>query len=68
MRSYLYRVLIAASMLLNVTLGGPIGQTFSARQHDLKRKGCLNVSRQVDLLLGEGHCGECWSYWKVRKW
>ena len=55
-------------MLLNVTLGGPIGQTFSARQHDLKRKGCLNVSRQVDLLLGEGHCGECWSYWKVRKW
>jgi hypothetical protein len=66
--SYLYRVGIALSMFVNVLLGGPIGQTISARQYDLKRDGKFNFSKQIDILCGEDHCMSCWAYWKVRKW
>lgn len=68
MKAYLYRVLLAMSMLLNVLLGGPVGQTFSARQHELRRNGKLHMAPVVDLLCGKHHCKICWAYWKVRKW
>jgi hypothetical protein len=68
MKSYFYRVGIALSMLFNVLLGGEVGQTFSARQHEAKRNNKLNLSRLVDALCGKNHCAVCWSFWKVRKW
>jgi hypothetical protein len=68
MTEYLYRVGIALSMLLNVLLGGTVGQTFSARQHEAKRRGKRNLSLFVDAFCGEGHCMRCWAYWMVRKW
>jgi len=68
MKSYFYRVGIAFSMLLNVLLGGSIGQTLSARQHEAKRNGKYNLSKPIDVICGKDHCSRCWSYWKVRKW
>jgi hypothetical protein len=66
--SYLYRVGIALSMFVNVLLGGPIGQTISARQHELQRNGKFSFSKLIDSLCGKDHCMSCWAYWKVRKW
>lgn len=67
--SYLHKVLIALSVLLNVILGGSNNQTFSARNHDWKRRGLPNLVWFIDGLLGQGHCVETWVYWKVRrKW
>ena len=68
MKTYLYKLLIAASMLINVALGGDVGQTLSARQHQRKRDGVWNIHRAIDLFCGEEHCSNCWSYWQVRKW
>lgn len=68
MKDYLYRVMVAASMLMNVTLGGELGQTLSARQHELKRNNKWNIAHVIDMFCGKNHCSNCWSYWKVRKW
>ena len=68
MSSYSYRLGIALSMLINVILGGNIGQTFSARQHEAKRKRKRNLSAVIDFFLGTNHCSMSWSYWQVRKW
>jgi len=65
--SYLRRVLTALSVLLNVLLGGSNNQTFSARNHQWQKDGKPNIVYLIDKLLGEGHCVECWVYWKVRK-
>ena len=35
MSDYIYKVMIALFMLVNVVFGGQIGQTLSARQHGL---------------------------------
>ena len=67
--TYLVRILIALSVLLNVILGGRLNQTFSARNWEWKRNQKINVVRLLDALLGDGHCSRAWSYWKVRrKW
>ena len=42
MMSYLKRVGIALSVLLNVVLGGASNQTFSARNWQRKKDGLLN--------------------------
>ena len=68
MKQYLFKVGIALSMFFNVLLGGEVGQTFSARQHEAKRNNKLNLSRLVDAVCGKDHCAICWSFWKVRKW
>lgn len=64
---YLNRIVVALSVLINVILGGDNNQTFSARNHDWKRKGKPNICAFIDLCLGKNHCLECWVYWKVRK-
>lgn len=64
---YLSRVGTALSVLLNVLLGGDNNQTFSARNYQRQKDGKLNAVLLIDLLLGHGHCMECWAYWKVRK-
>ena len=67
--TYLVRILIAMSVLLNVILGGRLNQTFSARNWEWKRNEKINVVRLLDTLLGDGHCSRAWAYWKVRrKW
>ncbi len=67
--TYIVRILIALSVLLNVALGGRLNQTFSARNWEWKRNGKTNVVRLLDALLGDGHCSRAWAYWKVRrKW
>ena len=67
MLHYLNRIFIALSVLLNVILGGSNNQTFSARNYDWKRRGLPHIVKPIDFFLGEGHCMECWIYWKVRK-
>ena len=65
---YFTRIFVALSVLLNVVLGGYSNQTFSARNWEWKRNGKPNIVPAIDYFLGEGHCAECWAYWKVRKW
>jgi len=64
---YLKRLLTALSVLLNVILMGQNNQTFSARNYQWKKEGKPNIVKFIDVFLGEGHCVECWVYWKVRK-
>jgi len=68
MGSYLFRVVIALSMLINVILGGSVGQTLSARSHARRREGKVNIAWLIDMFAGKNHCMECWAYWTVRKW
>jgi len=68
MKDYLYRVMISVSVLLNVIMGGKIGQTLSARHYGRKRRGQWNLVWAIDGVLGEGHCMICWCWWKTRKW
>lgn len=70
MSRYPIRVFTALSVLINVLLGGPSNQTFSARNWQWRKDGRLNGVYLIDLLLGKGHCSICWVYWKVRqnKW
>jgi len=66
---YLKRILTALSVLTNVILGGSNNQTFSARNWQWKKDKLPNIVWAIDLCLGEGHCCECWVYWKTRrKW
>jgi len=67
---YVERVGIATSVWINVVTGGSSNQTFSARNWQWKKDGKLNLVWLIDFLLGEGHCAQCWVYWKVRdgKW
>lgn len=67
MFKYIERVGIALSVLFNVLTGGASNQTFSARNWDWKKRKLPNMVFVIDLLLGKGHCLECWVYWQVRK-
>jgi len=66
-KRYLYRVGQALSIFVNVILGGPPNQMFSARNWHWKREGKPNIVHIIDYLLGEHHCAESWVYWRVRK-
>ena len=69
MALYIKRVLVAFSVLVNVILGGTNNQTFSARNWQWKRERKPNLVWLIDLVVGKGHCSECWVYWKTRrKW
>jgi hypothetical protein len=48
MLKYLARIGIALSVLLNVILGGPSNQTFSARNWGRKRRGQINLVWLID--------------------
>lgn len=67
MTTYLKRVGIAFSVLLNVVLGGPSNQTFSARNWQWKKDSKFNFVCCIDLVLGSDHCVMSWVYWSVRK-
>lgn len=68
-KPYWFRVITAISVLINVVLGGSNNQTFSARNWQWKRDKRFNIVWLIDVVLGEGHCAECWVYWKTRrKW
>lgn len=67
MALYIKRVLIAFSVLVNVILGGTNNQTFSARNWQWKREHKPNLVWLLDLVIGKGHCSECWVYWKTRR-
>lgn len=67
MKAYMFRVGIALSILINVTLGGKSNQTFSARNYQRKKDGKRNVVKGIDRMLGEDHCLMCWTNWRTRK-
>lgn len=53
--TYLYRVGITLSILLNVIAGGKLHQTFSARNYEWKRQGKFNLVWFIDrvfILIG----------------
>ena len=67
MFSYLYRVGIATSVLLNVILLGQSNQTFSARNYAWQRGGKPNAVWFIDKILGKYHCRMSWVYWITAK-
>ena len=67
MALYIKRVLVAFSVLVNVIFGGTNNQTFSARNWQWKRERKPNLVWLLDLVIGKGHCSECWVYWKTRR-
>lgn len=63
---YLERLGIATSVLLNVILGGPSNQTFSARNWEWKASSYPNLVWLIDLLASwyeDNHCERSWTYW-----
>jgi hypothetical protein len=66
-KSYLFRVGIALSILINVILWGKSNQTFSARNYQRKKDNKPNLVWFIDLVLQKGHCQMCWVNWTVRK-
>jgi len=66
---YIRRVLIATSILVNVILGGPSNQTFSARNHGWKKINKYNLVWLIDFLVfwDNDHCMMSWLYWKTGK-
>ena len=66
-KPYWFRVVTAVSVLINVVLGGSNNQTFSARNWQWKRDKKFNIVWLIDVVLGKGHCSECWVYWKTRR-
>lgn len=62
---YIIRVARAVSVLINVVLGGADEQTFSARQHELRRQQRRNCSRIIDTIFGCHHCEESWVHWRL---
>jgi hypothetical protein len=66
-KPYWFRVITAISVLINVVLGGSNNQTFSARNWQWKRDRRFNIVWLIDVVLGRGHCSECWVYWKTRR-
>ena len=67
MLSYLYKVGIASSVLLNVILLGQSNQTFSARNYGWKRDGKPNAVWLIDRLSRDEHCRMSWVYWITAK-
>jgi len=68
---YFFRVFTALSVLVNVMLGGQLGQTFSARNWQWKKDGKLNLVWLIDFLclpLETNHCSHAWVWWKTRRW
>lgn len=69
MVKYIERVCIALSILLNVILGGPSNQTFSARNYSWKLKNKPNLVKLIDVLIfwDKDHCFYSWVYFKTTK-
>lgn len=67
MKKYLKRIAIAASVLVNVILGGESNQTFSARNRAWQKSNMPNLVWLIDLICGKDHCSQCYAYWLIRK-
>lgn len=69
MVGYISRVCITISVLLNVLLGGELNQSFSARNHQRRRDGKVNIAHLIDLIYfwEPHHCSTAWSYWILNK-
>ena len=64
LKHYLYRILIAISVLINVILGGSSNQTFSARNWQWKIEQRINFVWIINIICNDSeHCEECWSFW-----
>jgi hypothetical protein len=65
MNTYLYRVGIALSILLNVILGGKSNQTFSARNWAWKMSDKPNLVWLIDKIFWSdpNHCQNSWDFW-----
>ena len=63
---YIERLGIAISVLVNVILGGPSNQTFSARNWGWKASGYPNLVWLIDFFASwyeYNHCERSWDYW-----
>jgi hypothetical protein len=66
---YFERIGIAISILINVILGGPSNQTFSARNHKWQQDGKWNLVWLIDFLVfwDKYHCFHSWIYYKTTR-
>ena len=66
---YIERLGIALSVLVNVILGGPSNQTFSARNWEWSVSGRYNLVWLIDFLASwyeNNHCERSWNFWATR--
>jgi len=66
---YLERVGISISILINVVLGGPSNQTFSARNYKWQQDGKWNIVWLIDFIIfwDHDHCLNSWLYYKTTR-
>lgn len=67
MRTYINRVVIALSILINTLLGGRNNQTFSARNYQRRREGKLHLVKIIDFIFfwDNDHCFNSWMKWAI---
>jgi hypothetical protein len=67
MKSYLDRVGISISILVNVLFGGKSNQTISATQWQRNRDGKYNICWLIDRIFwfDSDHCMGAWVKWKI---
>jgi len=65
--SYINRVCISFSILLNTIFGGKSNQTLSATQYERKRNGLWNICWLIDRIFfwDDRHCENAWVKWKI---
>ena len=66
-KTYLFKVFLMISCLLNAAIGGKAYQSFSVRNWDWKRRGLFNLVTVIDYCLGKDHCMESWVSWRIAR-
>ena len=66
-KTYLFKVFLMISCLLNAAIGGKAYQSFSVRNWDWKRRGLFNLVAVIDYCLGKDHCMESWVSWRIAR-
>lgn len=67
MKTYLNRILLAFSILINTLLGGSTNQSFSARNWHWKKNGYWNLVWLIDKIFfyEMNHCQESYIKWVI---
>jgi cytochrome c-type biogenesis protein CcmH/NrfG len=65
--TYLNRVTLALSILVNVLLGGHSYQTIGARNLQRMRDNKLNLVWLLDFIYGDCHSLNLWIDWRARR-
>lgn len=68
---YFNNILASFFAFINVLLGGPIYQSFAARNYDLRKRGKFNITFLIDVMFfvfrgRKNHCMHSWIDWTLK--